>query len=318
MEFQEYQHVVKLDDPEVEGLLVGKCYIFPKIDGTNASVWLQTKEDTDCHGLIQTGSRHRLLSSSNDNAGFHNDIVDKQLSKYAKFFAHHPNLRLYGEWLVPHTLKTYRDDAWRIFYVFDVTMYDKDADAEIYLTYETYKVMLDKFEINYIPPLRIITDPSHEDLARCTKINTYLLKEDSGIGEGVVIKNYAFVNQYGRMKWGKIVTNEFKDSNYKEMGAPEKTNHLIESEMVDKFMTREVVDKIYTNILLENDTVTFNSKWIGRLLEQSYHDFVTEEIWYMVKYIKKNKLRGIDFKSLKQHTLNKVKEFYPQLFRRTQ
>ena len=91
----------------------------------------------------------------------------------------------------------------------------------------------------------------------------------------------------------------------------------MEKELVERFMSVTIVDKLYANILLENDTDTFSSKWIPRLLEQSYYDFVTEEIWIMVKHINKNKHRGIDFKNLKQHAFNQVKEFYPQLFRRT-
>jgi hypothetical protein len=319
MEFKEYQHVVKLDDPEVEGLLVGKCYIFPKIDGTNASIWL-AQEGID--SIISAGSRRRHLTlGEKDNAGFLGNVLTD--SRYPEFFNKYPNLRLYGEWLVPHTMKTYRDDAWRKFYVFDVCIYDRDLADEVYVPYEDYKPMLDEFGIDYIPPLRIITDPSHEDLMRATDVNTYLIKEDSGVGEGVVIKNYEFVNKYGRIKWGKIVRNDFKDKLHKEMGAPERDNHLIEKELVDRFFDKSVVDKIYANILIENASeygvVTFfEKKWIPRLLEQSYHDFVTEEIWGMAKYVQKQKLRGIDFKNLKQHTFNKIKEFYPQLFRRTQ
>lgn len=309
MEFVEYQHVVKLDDPEVEGLLVGRCFIFPKIDGTNASLWLDYEEG------VQAGSRRRHLEiGKKDNAGFLGSILVDE--RYNKFFQEFSKLRLYGEWLVPHTMKTYRDDAWRKFYVFDVTVHDKDLDTERYLPYEEYSKFLKHYNIDFIPPLRVITDPSHEDLVRATDINTYLLKEDSGVGEGVVIKNYEFVNKYGRIKWGKIVRNDFKDKHYSEMGAPERDSHLIEKELVDKYFDQTVVDKLFANILIENDTTTFNAKFIPRLLEQSYHDFVTEEIWAMVKYVQKNKLRGIDFKNLKQHTLNKVKGFYPQLFRR--
>jgi hypothetical protein len=313
MEFKEYQHVVKLDDGEVEGLLVGRCYIFPKIDGTNASVWC-TREGVD--SIICAGSRRRHLElGKKDNAGFLGSILVDP--RYPEFFKKNPQFRLYGEWLVPHTMKTYRDDAWRKFYVFDVTIYNEDLDDEMYVPYDDYKPVLDEFGIDYIPPLRIITDPSHEDLIRATDINTYLLKEDSGVGEGVVIKNYEFVNKYGRIRWGKIVRNDFKDKHYSEMGAPERDSHLIEKELVDKFFSQTVVDKLFANILIENNTTTFNNKFIPRLLEQSYHDFVTEDIWRMVKYIQKEKLRSIDFKNLKQHTLNKVKGFYPQLFRRT-
>ena len=38
-----------------------------------------------------------------------------------------PGCRFFGEWLVPHSLKTYREDAWRDFYIFDVMKDDKAA-----------------------------------------------------------------------------------------------------------------------------------------------------------------------------------------------
>lgn len=40
MEFRKYQHVERFGTSEVEGIDLGTCYIYPKIDGTNASVWL--------------------------------------------------------------------------------------------------------------------------------------------------------------------------------------------------------------------------------------------------------------------------------------
>jgi hypothetical protein len=42
----------------------GECYIFPKIDGTNVSVWL------DENGELQAGSRKRHLTVDNDIAEF--------------------------------------------------------------------------------------------------------------------------------------------------------------------------------------------------------------------------------------------------------
>lgn len=93
-------------------------------------------------------------------------------------------------------------------------------------------------------------------------------------------------------------------------------NHLIEKELVDKFCDRTMVDKIFWNIQNETNE-TFTNKHIPRLLETTFYELVREESWAMVKYINANKIRSIDFKNLKQHTFNKVKEFYPQLFRRS-
>jgi len=56
MEFKKYQHVERLGTSEVSNIMVGDVYVFPKIDGTNASVWL------DGRGNICAGSRTRTLS----------------------------------------------------------------------------------------------------------------------------------------------------------------------------------------------------------------------------------------------------------------
>lgn len=320
MEYKEYQHIVKLDDPEVDGLLVGRCHIFPKIDGTNSTAWLNK-----C-GEVGTGSRHRDMSKegSGDNQGFREYIINDE--RFKKFFFEFPSCRLYGEWLVPHTLKTYRDDAWRKFYVFDVTSVRMNND-EFYVNYDEYSKWLNHYGIDFITPLKIITDPTYDQLLRCVETNTFLIKENEGVGEGVVIKNYKFVNKFGRTTWAKIVRNEFKDKLHKEQGSPEMINHLIEKEIVDRILTKDIVDKVYANIMAETHTETFlgetgenlifPKQMIPRLLNTVYYEFVREEIWSALKMMEKLKMRSIDFKNLKQHSFNKVKEFYPQLFRRT-
>ena len=110
--FVKYMHLERYGNEEVDGIEQGTTYVFPKLDGTNAQVWV------DPEGNLKAGSRNRQLQLDNDNAGFYNAMIkdDKVLSLFEGF----PELRLYGEWLVPHSLKTYRDDAWRKFYIFDV------------------------------------------------------------------------------------------------------------------------------------------------------------------------------------------------------
>ena len=130
MEFKKYQHLEKFGTTEVNGVEIGLCHIFPKIDGTNAQIWWD-----DLHG-IQAGSRNRTLSLEKDNAGFFKWVLENDA--LCGMMNHLPYLRLYGEWLVPHTLRTYLDSAWRDFYVFDV-MDENDR----YLPYEEYKELLD-------------------------------------------------------------------------------------------------------------------------------------------------------------------------------
>ena len=161
--FKQYQHIERFGTDEVENIELGKCYIFPKIDGTNASIW-------SIDGKIQAGSRKRHLSLENDNAGFL-EWVKKQ-DNIEDFFNDYPNHRLYGEWLVPHSLKTYRENAWRNFYVFDV-VHEKDEGDE-HLKYEDYKSIMEKYSIEYIPPITIIENANYDQLINQLKKNTYL------------------------------------------------------------------------------------------------------------------------------------------------
>lgn len=147
MKFEKYQHIERFGTDEVDGIECGECYVFPKIDGTNSSLWVDD-------GEIKAGSRNRELSLDKDNAGFLEAIKDD--GRVKAFFAEYPTLRLFGEWLVPHTLKTYRSDAWRRFYVFDV------MDGEKYLHYNQYKPMLEKHGLEFIPPICIVNNGTDE------------------------------------------------------------------------------------------------------------------------------------------------------------
>ncbi len=183
MEFQKYQHVEKFGTTEVEGIENGTCSVFPKIDGTNASVWFASG--------VHAGSRKHEVTLSKDNAGFcayalSQPNIHELLSKIQ-------NLRLFGEWLVPHTLKTYRDDAWRRFYVFDVV--EDVGEGFRHIPYEEYKPMLEEFGIEYIPPIAVVKNGSYETFISLLDKNTYLIKDGEGFGEGIVVKNYEYQKQ---------------------------------------------------------------------------------------------------------------------------
>jgi len=63
MQFRKYMHIEKFGTDEVHGIELGGCYVFPKLDGTNGSIW-------NDGGALQAGSRNRQLSLDADNAGF--------------------------------------------------------------------------------------------------------------------------------------------------------------------------------------------------------------------------------------------------------
>jgi hypothetical protein len=295
-------HIERLGTTEVQNIEIGTCYVFPKIDGTNASIWPSDMG-------LQSGSRSRWLAEGqNDNAGFRAALKDDpQFDGIRTAMIENSNLRFYGEWLVPHTLKTYRADAWKKFYVFDVMV--ETETGERYLPYEEYKVICDKYNINYIPCISIIKNGVYDDFVHILQQNNYLIADGQGMGEGIVIKNYNFVNQYGRVTWAKIVTSEFKEKHYKEMGAPERENKLVEETIINDFCTQTLIDKTYAKII--NETGTWSSKMISRLFETVYHDLINEEMYTILKQLNSP---TINFKTLRCFVIQRIKILKPEIF----
>ena len=306
--FVKYQHLERFGTSEVDGIEMGTVYIFPKIDGTNASVWLA--ED----GTVQAGSRKRHLSVEDDNAGFCAWATNEPSIR--EYLLANPTHRLFGEWLVPHSLRTYREDAWRKFYVFDVaTVKDTselthEGDSKLrYLHYEVYRPGLEAFGIDYIPPIATATNSNKEQLTEQLKKNVFLIEDGKGVGEGIVIKNYAFVNRFNRQTWAKIVTSEFKEKHVKTMGAPElKGRKQVEAEIANEYVTTALCEKVYAKIENEGG---FTSRRIPQLLNTVFYDVVREDTW---NYVKKHKMPTIDFSTLQKHVFAKVKERMPHLF----
>ena len=302
MEFNKYQHIERFGTDEVENIEFGRCFIFYKIDGTNGQVYL------DADGNIKAGSRNRVLTLENDNANFYQYVLQNERIK--KYLEKHPNHRLYGEWLVPHSIKTYRKDAWRRFYIFDVALHKED-DTEEYIPYEIYQPLLEEFELDYIPPLAILKNPTEESLIRCLgKTGQFLVEDGKGNGEGIVIKNYDFYNKYGRQTWAKIVSNEFKEKHAKSMGADVVTQQeIIEEKILTKYCTEAFIEKEYAKIV--NEKEGWRSQYIHMLLGRVFSELIKEETWNFIKEFKNPK---INFKTLNALTIQKIKETKRELF----
>ena len=290
MQYKSYQHIEKLGNKEVEGILKGKCSIQPKIDGTNGVVWLGDD------GIIHAGSRNRDLSLDNDNARFYNTVIkDDNIRKY---LLDNPNHYLYGEWLVPHTIRYYHPESWKHFYVFDIFSYDRG-----YIPYDEYSKELDKYGISYIPEIISIDNPTMEDLTKYLKETKYLIPEDK-MSEGIIIKNYEYRNQYGRCTYAKIVAEEFFNTKsllrMKNHEAKDKTS---EKDIVTTMLSEPLIRKEFAKIKLAYPDAR-RQELIGRTLNTIFHVFIHEEL---LDYIEKKKPL-INFYYLKKECDERIKE----------
>lgn len=299
MNFVKYQHLERFGTEEVDGIELGECLIFPKIDGTNGSVWLE-------NGEVKAGSRNRELTLDNDNQGFYEYILSND--NIRDYLTKHPTHRLYGEWLVRHTLKTYRDDTWRRFYIFDVCI-DREDTVE-YIPYEIYQPLLEEFGLDYIPPLAKIKNGTYEAFIAQLEKNNFLIKNGESCGEGIVIKNYDFYNKYKRQTWAKIITSEFKEKHIKAMGCPDmEAKAMVEEKIIEDFLTDAFIEKEFAKIVSEHGG--WESKFIPMLLSKVYYELVNEEMWNIIKKYKNPK---IDFKTLQHFATNRIKKVKSDIF----
>lgn len=294
LKFERYQSLKKYLAPETDGIDLGTTYVFPKLDGTAAQVYRGE------NGLEFT-SRNRVLTEEEDNADFYK--LFKNDTRLIEFFEDHPDTRLYGEFLVKHTFKDYTDDAWGKFYIYDVVKEDR------YTVYEDYANLLDEYGLDYIPVLAKVQNGEFETfLHLMNNHNTYLVKDGCGVGEGIVLKNYQYVNKFGNIVWAKMITNEFKNQHRKAMGPLEYNLEPIEFKIANKYVTDALVEKEFHKIIL--DQGEWSNKLMPRLLETVFYCLITEEFYTAIK---KEKVRQVDIMKLQKHAYRRVKEVLLQM-----
>lgn len=303
MNYKSYQHIEKIGKSEVEGLLNGTCYISYKIDGTNGCVFLG--DDKELH----FGSRNREISLKKDNSNFYKLMTSEEYkdtyNDLKKLLINHPDVIIYGEWLVPVTIKRYKQEATKKFYVFDI--YDTNTDT--YLNYDTYSALLKSNypNIDYIPLLAKITNPTIEQLKELlNRTGEFLITQ--GLGEGIVVKNYEFRNTYGRTTWGKMLTEDFLKEKNTTRNNNHQNNHndsTVEYEIA-KLLTNEHISK-ELNKLLENKQVSrWEMTYMSELMNRVFIEFYRDN-WEII--LKKFHNPTINFKTLKSICDNKTREF---------
>jgi thiol-disulfide isomerase/thioredoxin len=285
MAHRHYGKIHRLGKEETEGILEGLCHIQEKVDGANAQIWIED-------GIIHTGSRTRDVSNESFNglteyARNHQGII-KLLTEY-------PNYRLYGEWLVRHTIQ-YNETVYKKFYLFDIYHNETECFLDAMDVFDTAKA----YGIEAVPYYGGIENPTMEQLME------FVGKSEFGDrGEGIVVKNYDFMNVFGDFNFAKIVTPSFQEDNGIAFGGNNKHSDTYwEMYIVNKYMTlariKKVMDK--TQPLVDK---ALDMEHIPRIIGSAYHDMLTEEIWDITKKVPK-----VDFKALARLAQKKARQVY--------
>ena len=283
--FKKYKKIHRLGHEENQGILDGLCVIQEKIDGANTSIWIED-------GKIQCGSRTRILEG-----GF-NGFVDyaNSHSGINALLEDNPGIRLYGEWLVRHTI-SYKETSYKEFYLFDI------MDGEEFYPQKWVQEVGAKYGIKTATIFAEIENPKLEDLEPF--VGKSVLGEH---GEGIVIKNDSFINKFGEKVYAKMVTQNFKESNAIVFGGNNKYSDTYwEMYIVNKYMTLPRVQKVMNKLQPIIDE-RLDMKHTARVAGSAYHDMITEEIWEIQK-----KVPSVDFKALNKLCVKKAVKIYQDI-----
>lgn len=289
MVFKKYNKVHRLGKEETEGILDGKVLIQEKIDGANTSIW---KEE----GVLKFGTRNTMIESG--FRGFVEYVYNNK--EIQTFLDDYPHFRLYGEWLVKHTI-SYNELAYKHFYLYDI--YNEELGE--YLDPRDVANYADEYGIKRP---RIFFHGVVDDIRKIE--SEFVGKTDLGSrGEGVVIKRHGYVSKFGDTpQYAKIVTQEFKEDNATIFGGNDKHSETYwEQYICNTFMTVTRVNKIIQKIESNEDKKVDISD-TPKVVNMVYHDLLEEEIWTIQKKVKK-----VDFNNLKRICTKKAQQLFKDI-----
>lgn len=211
-----------------------------KVDGANAS--FQYNSEDDC---LDCFSRNQPLSEDNTLRGFYQWVQNLDKNKVREVLG--DNLRLFGEWLVPHTV-LYPEERYNRLYCFDVF----DMEAKVYLPQTAVKEMAEKLGLDYVPVFYEGKFTKWDDYMPLVG-NTALGGE---IGEGIVIKDMSTLDY--NVVYTKIVHEKFVEVRYKPKHKVRKTVDMEKirererlTELAKTIVTRPRVEKLLYKLVDE-------------------------------------------------------------------
>ena len=282
-----YQHIERLGNPEVEGLLDGRVTIQTKMDGANLSV--AYANDT---GII-IASRNNIVYADEVTFFNFNGAVDYILG-HSGILTLARDFILRGEWLTRHSI-TYDAEHMKQFWVFDV----QGRGTDKYFTPDEYIPLLEKHNIKFIPVLAELVNPTVEQLVPYTEGPDEFGARQK---EGIVVKRYTFKNKFGRVRWGKLVSADFREKNKMVFGPCK--HDPVEMRFAGEYVTEELVLKTINKIKDDNGGV-ITVKNMSEVLGRVWYDAFNEELW---DFVIKKKVRGFDFYTARQLVTKATRE----------
>lgn len=289
MQHKNYWKVYSLDKEECEWLLDWIVFIQEKIDWSNLSIWMNW-DDLFVWSRTQTVWTDKVKNWFRwavEYINSHEKI--RQLILDLREDYNTDDVRLYWEWLVPHTITDYDKEAYNHFYLFDieinwVRMSTMSIHQIVSINYETIK----KPHI-----FAILENPTIEKIQEFVWQTTIWKR-----WEWVVVKRLDFINKFWNFVYWKLVSSEFKEEHKLVSSSTSKIDN--ELDILARYLWIERVTKIM-NKIEQNDDVNIWKQHISKILWMTWYDLITEEANSISKYWL------VDFKRLKRLCDGKVR-----------
>ena len=302
--YKAYTHIERLDSPDCEGILDGTCYVQAKVDSTNACVWFED-------GAMHAGSRKREVTPEKDNAGFAVWVTADAPEQNAlrKLCEDNPDWIVYGEFMgiakFLGQIKDYNSDAKNHMYIFDV--YSQSLGR--YIDEILWRPVLEQYGLVewIVPTLAVIENPTVDQIAEIAQNNKFLLDNAAHVGEGVVVKNYNFINKYGHFCYGKLVLDEYKQAKKISKKAVLSPGEM-EKTIVDTYVTDSELAKAREKVVVACNADEFdtkNPKMIGMYVNSVWSDLCQ----CCAAWCKRYKNPIVDFSKLKGICQEKARKY---------
>ena len=273
MTHKKFMDIERIKESNTSGFNKGDHVVIQeKIDGANIAIRYDSVTDT-----IIAQSRKQILNSDNNLRGFYewSQTLDKEL--VASVLG--DNFILFGEWLVPHSIK-YPDDKYNHVYFYDVY----DTSTGQYLPQSTVDATIDLLNLDYVP---VFYDGEFISWEHCMG---FVGRTDLGgeMGEGIVIKNQTRLNDPNTRSpfYLKIVCEKFtetKGQKHVKVIDPEKLKSMEENKALAETIVTEariakLLNKFVDEGILPEDWGAKEMPIVAKNLTKAvYEDCVKEE-----------------------------------------
>lgn len=272
MKHKSFMDIERFKQSHIAGFNKGDHIVIQeKIDGANCAVRYDPETDS-----IVAQSRKNILGLQNNLRGFWEwtQTLNKELVKAVLG----NNLVLFGEWLVPHSVK-YPNEKYNHTYFYDV--YDTENGS--YLPQDKVRAIISSLNLTYVP---VFYDGEFISWEHC---NEFVGKTALGgeYGEGIVVKNQTRLNDPNtRMPfYTKIVGEKFAETkgHTQKVIAPEKIkaaeeNKALAETIVTEARVSKLLNKMVDEGILSEDWGAKDISIVAKNLTKAvYADCVKEE-----------------------------------------